>query len=63
MRFVHALQQANKDFELMIYPASRHGIFGGHYSRLQQEFIRRVLGGPKPRETGSETAKAAASDR
>jgi dipeptidyl aminopeptidase/acylaminoacyl peptidase len=63
MRFVHALQQANKDFELMIYPASRHGIFGGHYSRLQQEFIRRVLGGPKPRETGSVTAKAAASDR
>jgi hypothetical protein len=47
----------------MIYPASRHGIFGGHYSRLQQEFIRRVLGGPKPRETGSVTAKAAASDR
>ena len=28
MRFVQALQLANKDFELMIYPSSRHGIGG-----------------------------------
>jgi dipeptidyl-peptidase-4 len=52
MRFVHALQQADKDFELMIYPASRHGIFGSHYNRLQFEFIRRMLGGPKERDKG-----------
>ncbi|HEV3168137.1 MAG TPA: DPP IV N-terminal domain-containing protein [Isosphaeraceae bacterium] len=49
MRLVHALEQADKDFELMIYPASRHGIFGKHYNRLQIEFIRRTLGGPKDR--------------
>ena len=28
----------------MIYPASRHGIFGPHYNRLQLDFIRRTLG-------------------
>ncbi len=47
MRLIHALQQANKDFELMIYPASRHGIFSPHYSRLKSEFIKRTIGGPK----------------
>ena len=51
MRFVEALQDANKDFELMIYPSSRHGIFGPHYSRLQLDFIRRTLGDPKPQKT------------
>jgi dipeptidyl-peptidase-4 len=44
MRLVEALQAANKDFELMIYPGSRHGIFGPHYNRLQTDFIRRTLG-------------------
>jgi dipeptidyl aminopeptidase/acylaminoacyl peptidase len=54
MRLVEALQAANKDFELMIYPGSRHGIFGPHYNRLQLEFIRRTLGNPKsPRTSGS----------
>jgi dipeptidyl aminopeptidase/acylaminoacyl peptidase len=48
MRLVEALEDANKDFELMIYPSSRHGIFGAHYSRLQLDFIRRTLGGAKP---------------
>ncbi len=52
MRFVKALEDADKDFELMIYPSSRHGIFGAHYSRLQIDFIRRTLGdkpaGKKP---------------
>ena len=50
MRFVHALQQADKDFELMVYPNARHGIGGAHYSRLQREFIKRNLGGPKPKQ-------------
>lgn len=49
MRLVHALQQADKDFELMLYPSSRHGIFGPHYGRLQVEFIKRTLGGPRAR--------------
>ena len=47
MRLVEALQAANKDFELMIYPGSRHGVFSPHYSRLQLDFIRRTLGGPQ----------------
>ena len=47
MRFVEALQDANKEFELMVYPSSRHGIFGPHYSRIQLDFIRRTLGDPK----------------
>ena len=48
MRLVQALQTANKDFELMIYPSSRHGIFGAHYSRIQTDFIRRTLLATKP---------------
>jgi dipeptidyl aminopeptidase/acylaminoacyl peptidase len=47
MRLVQALQLANKDFELMIYPSSRHGIGGQHYSRIQTDFIRRTLLAPK----------------
>jgi dipeptidyl-peptidase-4 len=50
MRLVHALQQADKDFELMIYPSARHGIGGAHYSRIQRAFIERVIGGPKPKD-------------
>jgi dipeptidyl-peptidase-4 len=49
LKLIHALQQADKDFELMLYPPSRHGIFGPHYSRLMVEFIRRTLGGPRDR--------------
>ncbi|MDX2036716.1 MAG: DPP IV N-terminal domain-containing protein [Isosphaeraceae bacterium] len=49
LRLVHALQQADRDFELMIYPTARHGIPSRHYSRLQEEFIRRNLGGPRDR--------------
>ena len=54
MRLVHALQQADKDFELMIYPTSRHGIASRHYSRYQLDFIRRTLGKPKPRDQAAE---------
>ena len=53
MRFVEALQDANKDFELMVYPSSRHGIFGQHYSKIQLDFIRRTLGDPKPQKPAS----------
>ncbi len=55
MRLVQALQLANKDFELMIYPSSRHGIGGAHYQRIQQDFIRRTLGTPRSEKekTGS----------
>ncbi len=43
MQLVDALQKANKPFELMIYPPSRHGIRGVHYQTLQIEFIRRTM--------------------
>lgn len=42
-KLVNALQQADKEFELMIYPRSRHGIGGMHYSRLTVDFIKSVL--------------------
>lgn len=48
MRFVEELQRSNKDFELMIYPGSRHGIMSGHYAKLQHDFIRRNLLGVEP---------------
>jgi dipeptidyl aminopeptidase/acylaminoacyl peptidase len=50
-RLVQALQQANKDFELMLYPSARHGVGGPHFDRLQIDFIRRTLGGPRDRKS------------
>lgn len=43
MQFIQALQRANKQFELMIYPTSRHGIRGNHYRQLTVDFIKRTL--------------------
>lgn len=48
VQFADALQKANKDFEMMLYPQSRHGIgardgYGAHYQKLQLEFIRRTM--------------------
>ena len=62
MRFVEALQDANKDFELMVYPSSRHGIFGPHYTKIQLDFIRRTLGDPKPQKPASAGDVAATTD-
>jgi dipeptidyl aminopeptidase/acylaminoacyl peptidase len=42
-QLINGLQQANKDFEVMFYPRSRHGIFGAHYQRLTVEFMKRML--------------------
>jgi dipeptidyl aminopeptidase/acylaminoacyl peptidase len=44
MQLAEALQKANKPFEMMLYPSSRHGIRGQHYMRVQLDFIRRSLG-------------------
>jgi dipeptidyl-peptidase-4 len=43
LQLVHALQRADKDFELMVYPTARHGIRGRHYQRLVIDFMRRTL--------------------
>ena len=42
-KLADALQKADKKFELMIYPKSRHGIGGMHYDRLTVDFIKTVL--------------------
>lgn len=43
-QFVRALQQANKRFELMVYPNARHGIHAQHYRRLHYRFILKSMG-------------------
>jgi dipeptidyl-peptidase-4 len=43
LQMANALQQANKDFDMMLYPTARHGIGGPHYQRLMREFMKREL--------------------
>ena len=43
MQLANALQRADRDFEMMIYPRARHPIFGKHYRRLVLEFMQRTL--------------------
>jgi dipeptidyl aminopeptidase/acylaminoacyl peptidase len=43
LQLIQALQQADRDFEVMLYPQSRHGITGRHYQRLQIDFMKRSL--------------------
>jgi dipeptidyl aminopeptidase/acylaminoacyl peptidase len=43
IQLVEALQEANKDFEVMFYPRSRHGIRTKHYQKLRLEFIKRTM--------------------
>ena len=46
-QLVEALENAGKtDFELAIYPRSRHGIRSSHYLKSQMDFIRRTMTGP-----------------
>lgn len=48
-KLVRALQQANKQFDLAIYPSNRHGIGGRQYQRLMYDFILRTMtAGPEP---------------
>jgi dipeptidyl aminopeptidase/acylaminoacyl peptidase len=42
-RFVRALQNAGKDFEMMFYPGYRHGVWGKHLQKLQGDFIQRTM--------------------
>jgi dipeptidyl aminopeptidase/acylaminoacyl peptidase len=43
IQLADALQKANRDFEIMLYPLARHGLGGAHYQRLQNEFMKRAL--------------------
>ncbi len=42
---IDALQKAGREFELMVYPRDRHGIFNGgeHFRELQARFLREKL--------------------
>lgn len=42
-QLVKALQDADKDFDVMFYPTMRHGLYGKHYDRLLVDFIRESL--------------------
>jgi dipeptidyl aminopeptidase/acylaminoacyl peptidase len=44
LQLINALQAAGKDFEVMVYPGSRHGIIPAHYPKLQAKFALRALG-------------------
>jgi dipeptidyl-peptidase-4 len=46
LQLASELQKANKLFELMAYPTSRHGGFGRHYQTMRLDFIKRALGSP-----------------
>jgi len=43
LRLIRALQDANKQFDFMIYPGDRHAIWAGHLRRMRFEFIRKHL--------------------
>ena len=43
LQLVDALQKHDRDFDLMIYPRSRHGLRGAHYQRLVIDFMVREL--------------------
>lgn len=46
IQLVHALQEANKQFDLMLFPTARHSIFGDHYQELLWNFIVKAMGRP-----------------
>jgi dipeptidyl-peptidase-4 len=52
VQFAHALQEAGKPFELMIYPRSRHGVtdpdLNLHLQRLTLDFALRAMDLPLP---------------
>jgi dipeptidyl-peptidase-4 len=58
IRLVKALQDADKDFEVMIYPGFRHGIFNRHYQRTTNEFILETLRVTKDREQEKDRPRA-----
>ncbi len=44
IHLVNALQKADRQFEIMFYPTSRHGIYGDHYNKLCFNFIVEAMG-------------------
>lgn len=60
IKLVRALQDADKDFETMIYPRFAHGIWSGHYRRSMYEFQMRLVeqGADRPEESESATPES-----
>ncbi len=56
LQLVNALQRADKDFEVMVYPNDRHGIRGRHYQWLVLDFMRRTLKPDSPQATARQKA-------
>ena len=50
LQLVHALQEADKQFDLMLYPTARHGIRGDHYNKLLFNFIVEAMGKPEAKQ-------------
>jgi dipeptidyl aminopeptidase/acylaminoacyl peptidase len=61
LQLVQALQREGIQFEMMLYPRSRHGLWGAHYNRLTVDFIERNLGGPVSRTAGEDALAATPS--
>ncbi len=62
MEMVNALVNANKDFEMFIYPNKNHGISGGntryHLYKKMTNFINKTLGDKLPKKEVKEEQKA-----
>ena len=66
VKLVKALQDADKDFEMMFYPRFGHGIYNAHYRRLNYEFQMRLVeqgGVPERPETPADTIAPRPSGR
>jgi dipeptidyl aminopeptidase/acylaminoacyl peptidase len=50
-QLAHALQQNDIPFEMMVYPTSRHGIYGMHFQRLNFDFIMKTMRPEGPQST------------
>ena len=46
VQLVDALERADKDFEMMVYPRAKHGNFGRHNQRQFYDFIRKTVLAP-----------------
>ena len=49
-QLAHALQDAGKQFNFMLYPTARHGIHGDHYNKLVFNFIVEAMGKPEAKQ-------------
>jgi dipeptidyl-peptidase-4 len=50
LQLIGRLQELNKDFEMMLYPGNRHGVFGpklSHYNKLMEKIRLKYLQEPK----------------